>query len=86
PHQGVYRVYGSAGPADHADLASALSQAECWASASAREKALQAGAVVIDTVISHQHQSVASEEQENPVFFECRVTATASGRPGGTTT
>ena len=81
PAQGVFRAHTRDAPRDFTDLKSACSWAETIALERARDRAARSGAVAINTTVTRDTNAVESDDQHNEVFFEARVTATASGRP-----
>ena len=81
PVQGIFRVFGPKGPADHSHLEDALLDAESQAIQLAREKALMAGAKEVQITVSRDQDVVDDPDSPATVFFEGRVTAIASGRP-----
>jgi|TARA_B100000959_G_scaffold102110_2_gene107736 N-methylhydantoinase A/oxoprolinase/acetone carboxylase beta subunit len=81
PIQGIFRVFRPDGPADHANLEQALSDAEFQATALARVHAANAGAQEIRTSVARDLDSVDDPDSPAVVFFEGRITATATGRP-----
>jgi len=78
PVRGVFRVFTSAGPRDFDTLAPAIALAQELASAEALERALDAGAASATVVLSRWNNQVDNDIDGN-MFFEARVTATASG-------
>lgn len=81
PTQGVFRAHGKDGTVDFQDSARALAFAETTAASEAKAKAYQAGATEVELAITQQKTSVIPDDSSVEIFFECRVTATASGRP-----
>jgi N-methylhydantoinase A/oxoprolinase/acetone carboxylase beta subunit len=80
PTRGVYRVFTHAGPRDFASLDEALHHAREEASREATALALEAGAAEVE-VRTHCDDNSASDDAGNSIFFEARVTASASGPP-----
>ncbi len=78
PVRGVFRVFTNAGPRDFDTLAPAIALAQDLASAEARERALEAGAASATVMLSRWNNQVDNDIDGN-MFFEARVTATASG-------
>ncbi len=78
PVRGVFRVFTSDGPRDFDTLAPAITLAEELASAEALERALDAGAASAAVALSRWNNQVDNDIDGN-MFFEARVTATASG-------
>ena len=81
PAQGVYRAHSRTLPRDFTDLDSAFAWAEDQAVDVARERAAGSGALAITTTVTRDTRAVEPDGQHDGVFFEARVTATASGRP-----
>jgi len=80
PVRGVFRVFTSDGPRDFDTLLPAITLAQELASAEALERALDAGAASATVVLSRWNNQVNNDIDGN-MFFEARVTATASGPP-----
>ncbi len=78
PVRGVFRVFAPTGPRDFDTLPPALAHAQQLASAAALAQALDAGAAHAKVVLSQQDNQVSNDIDGN-MFFEARVTATASG-------
>jgi N-methylhydantoinase A/oxoprolinase/acetone carboxylase beta subunit len=81
PILGLFRVHDKQGPADFTLLKEAIQFAESITIARARTKARSAGAATIEVLTEHIQTSVEPDDLSEEVFFECRVTSTASGRP-----
>ncbi len=82
PVRGVFRVFTSDGPRDFETLAPAIALAQQLAGAAALAQALDAGAAHAEVVLS-QHDNQVVNDIDGNMFFEARVTATASGPPLG---
>lgn len=82
PVRGVFRVFTAAGPRDFDTLAPAIAHAQQLASVEALARALDAGAAHAQVVLSQRDNQVFNDIDGN-MFFEARVTATASGPPLG---
>ncbi|MCB2039758.1 MAG: hypothetical protein KDH48_02625, partial [Rhodoferax sp.] len=82
PVRGVFRVFTPDGPRDFESLAPAIALAEQLAGAAALAQALDAGAAHAEVVFS-QHDNAVVNDIDGNMFFEARVTATASGPPLG---
>ncbi len=82
PVQGIFRVFASDGPIDFDQLEKALVKAGSLASALAESRARNAGAGEIRIEIERELDSVDDPDSASVVFFEGRVKATATGRPG----
>jgi len=80
PVRGVFRVFAATGPRDFDTLLPAIAHAQQLASADAMAQALDAGAADAEVVLSQQDNRVDNDIDGN-MFFEARVTATASGPP-----
>ena len=80
PVRGVFRVFTKAGPRDFASLPPALSHAQELASAEALQRANEAGATHAVVLLSQLDNQVQNDI-DGDMFFEARVTATASGPP-----
>lgn len=80
PAKGVFRVFTPTGPRDFSTLAPALHHAQELAGSEASVRALQAGAASTRLEFSQQDNNVNNDIDGN-MFFEARVTATASGPP-----
>ena len=78
PVRGVFRVFAATGPCDFDTLAPAITHAQQLASAEARVRAIDAGAASATVVLSRWDNQVINDIDGN-MFFEARVTATASG-------
>jgi hypothetical protein len=87
PTAGIFRAHGKDGTVDFTDLTQALAFAETTAAAEAKSKAYKAGAAEVEISVTRDEISVIPDDSSVAIFFECRVTATASGRPatGGIT-
>jgi N-methylhydantoinase A/oxoprolinase/acetone carboxylase beta subunit len=81
PTLGLFRVHDEQGPADFTLLKEAIQFAESVTATRARIKARNAGAATIELVTEHIQTSVEPDDLSEEVFFECRVTSTATGRP-----
>ena len=86
PVQGIFRVFAPDGPVDFNDLEHALFKAGAVARRLAQEKAHTAGAHELRIDIERDLDSVDDPDSASVVFFEGRVKATATGRPGLTPT
>ena len=84
PVRGVFRVFTPTGPRDFDTLAPAIAHARQLASVDALAQALDAGAAHASVVLSQRDNQVFNDIDGN-MFFEARVTATASGPPVGRT-
>jgi len=73
-------VFAKAGPRDFDNVASAVTHAQELAGAEALQRALEAGAAQAEVVLSQLDNKV-SNDIDGDMFFEARVTATASGPP-----
>lgn len=82
PVQGIFRVFAPDGPLDFEQLEKALVKAGSLASALAERKAQNAGAGEIRVEVERDLDSVDDPDSASVVFFEGRVKATATGRPG----
>lgn len=80
PVRGVYRVFTRSGPQDFDTVAAAVAQAQQLASEEAVRHALEAGAAETQVVLS-QWDNQVHNDIDGDMFFEARVTATASGPP-----
>ena len=80
PVRGVFRVFAPTGPRDFDALAPAIAHAQQLASADALAQALDAGAAHAGVVLSQRDNQV-NNDIDGDMFFEARVTATASGPP-----
>ena len=80
PVRGVFRVFTKAGPRDFDSVAPALRHAQELASEEAMLRAFEAGASHASVVLSQVDNKV-SNDIDGDMFFEARVTATASGPP-----
>ncbi len=78
PVRGVFRVFTSDGPRDFDTLAPAIALAQELASAQALERALDAGAANATVALSRWNNQVENDI-DGHMFFEARITATASG-------
>jgi N-methylhydantoinase A/oxoprolinase/acetone carboxylase beta subunit len=81
PTFGLFRAHDKQGPTDFALLKDAIQFSETVTEARARAKAQSAGATTIEIVTEHMQTSVEPDDLSAEVFFECRVTSTATGRP-----
>ena len=81
PVRGLFRVFAHGGPSDFENLDQAYACAEAEALEAARRRAVEAGAGAIETRIDRDENSV-DHDIDGFLFFDARVTATASGRPG----
>ncbi len=80
PVRGVFRVFTATGPRDFDTLAPAIGHAQQLASVDAMAQALDAGAAHASVVLSQRDNQV-NNDIDGSMFFEARVTATASGPP-----
>jgi len=80
PVKGVFRVFTHAGPRDFEQLVPAIALAQDLAGQEATARALQAGAASVSIEFSQEDNNVNNDIDGN-MFFEARVTATASGPP-----
>ncbi len=80
PVRGVFRVFTHAGARDFATLGEALSHAREVAAHEAGELAREAGAARVDVEWQVEDNS-AADDTGTRIFFEARVTASASGPP-----
>lgn len=80
PVKGVFRVFTQAGPRDFDRLEPAIALAQDLAGQEATTRALQAGAASVNVEFSQEDNNVNNDIDGN-MFFEARVTATASGAP-----
>jgi N-methylhydantoinase A/oxoprolinase/acetone carboxylase beta subunit len=80
PVRGVYRVFARTGPRDFGTVAQAIGHAQELASAEAMRHALDAGAAHATITLS-QIDNQVHNDIDGDMFFEARVTATASGPP-----
>jgi N-methylhydantoinase A/oxoprolinase/acetone carboxylase beta subunit len=80
PVRGTFRVYTKQGPSDFGELQPAVEHAERIASAEAVERAREAGAESVVTRVSREDNSV-DHDIDGFLFFDARITVTASGRP-----
>ncbi len=80
PVRGVFRVFAPTGPRDFDTLAPAIAHSQQLASADALAQALHAGAARASVVLSQLDNRV-DNDIDGSMFFEARVTATASGPP-----
>ena len=78
--RGVFRVFAASGPRDFDSLPPAIAHAQQLASSAAMAQALDAGAARAHVVLSQRDNQVNNDIDGN-MFFEARVTATASGPP-----
>lgn len=78
--KGTYRVFSHEGPANFQDLDPAIAYAERIALAEAVNRAKEAGAEMLETQLGREDNSV-DHDIDGYVFFDARITATASGRP-----
>ena len=80
PVRGVFRVFAKTGPRDFDRVAAAITHAQELAAAEAMTRAIEAGAETAEVVLSQVDNKV-SNDIDGDMFFEARVTATASGPP-----
>ena len=80
PVKGVFRVFTPGGPRDFSTLAPAIGHAQDLAGSEASTRALDAGAARVSIEFSQEDNNVNNDIDGN-MFFEARVTATASGPP-----
>ena len=80
PVRHVYRVFTKTGPHDFDAVAPAIRHAQELASEEAMLRAIEAGAAHATVVLSQLDNKV-SNDIDGDMFFEARVTATASGPP-----
>jgi len=80
PVRGVFRVFAPSGPRDFDSLPPAIALAQELASSAAMAQALDAGAAQAQVVLSQRDNQV-NNDIDGTMFFEARVTATASGPP-----
>lgn len=80
PVRGTYRVFTLEGPVDFEHLEPAVAHAETLALANAVKQAREAGAEAVETSVARVDNSV-SHDIDGYLFFDSRITATASGRP-----
>ncbi|MEO6624582.1 MAG: hydantoinase/oxoprolinase family protein [Burkholderiaceae bacterium] len=80
PVRGVFRVFAKTGPRDFDNVAAAIAHAQELAAAEAMTRALEAGAASASVVLSQLDNRVTNDI-DGDMFFEARVTATASGSP-----
>jgi N-methylhydantoinase A/oxoprolinase/acetone carboxylase beta subunit len=80
PSRGTFRVFAHTGPRDFPSLDAAVEAARHEAAAAALQRALQAGADDPQVSFSQEDNQVTNDIDGN-LFFEARVTATASGAP-----
>jgi len=80
PVRGTYRVFAKTGPRDFKSLAPAITHAQNLASSEAMVQAMEAGAAEASVALSQQDNQVHNDI-DGDMFFEARVTATASGPP-----
>jgi len=80
PVKGVFRVFTQSGPHDFDRLLPAIALAQDLAGQEATTRALQAGAASVSVEFSQADNNVNNDIDGN-MFFEARVTATASGAP-----
>ena len=80
PVRGTYRVFGPDGPQDFATLDAALALARSQAAALALQRAHDAGAHAPAVAFSQEDNAVTNDI-DGHLFFEARVTATATGAP-----
>lgn len=81
PVLGVFRAHDEKGPTDFSLLKDAIEFAESTTAMRAQFKAKSAGAGTIELATTRTQKSVEPDDSSGEVFFECRVTSTASGRP-----
>ena len=80
PVRGVFRVFTKAGPKDFTKVDAAIRHAQGLAGAEAMQLAMDAGAAHASIELS-QLDNTVSNDIDGDMFFEARVTATASGPP-----
>ena len=80
PVRGVYRVFTKSGPRDFNTVEPAIRHAQELASIEAMSHAMEAGAAHAKVALSQVDNKV-SNDIDGDMFFEARVTATASGPP-----
>lgn len=80
PVRGVFRVFAKTGPRDFDTVAAAITHAQELAAAEAMARAIEAGAASAHVELSQLDNKV-SNDIDGDMFFEARVTATASGPP-----
>jgi hypothetical protein len=80
PVRGVFRVFARTGPCDFETVSAAITHAQALASAEALAHAQAAGADQATVVLSRADNQV-DNDIDGTLFFEARVTATASGPP-----
>jgi N-methylhydantoinase A/oxoprolinase/acetone carboxylase beta subunit len=78
PVRGVFRVFAATGPRDFDALAPAIAHAQQLAGTEAQLRAFDAGAASATVALSRWDNQVHNDIDGN-MFFEARVTATASG-------
>ena len=81
PDEGRFRVHLPTGPQDMTDMEAALQAARDAATALANDRALQAGATVVDVCLSEDVKLVPLSADRD-MFIEALVYATADGRAG----
>ena len=81
PDEGRFRVHLPTGPQDMTDMEAALHAARDAATALANDRALQAGATVVDVCLSEDVKLVPLSADRD-MFIEALVYATADGRAG----
>ena len=82
PIQGLFRVHDHTGTSDYTDFEAATEYAEKLVRRMAEMRARAAGAEQIEVQVSRNDNTVKSDDELRPIFFESHITATASGRPG----
>jgi N-methylhydantoinase A/oxoprolinase/acetone carboxylase beta subunit len=80
PVRGVFRVFTHDGPRDFDTVAPAIEHAQALGARAATARALEAGAASVSVEFSQEDNSV-NNDIDGHMFFEARVTATASGPP-----
>ncbi len=80
PSTGIFRLYHKQQPQQFSDLSLALKRAEELASTEAQSLAVAAGASNVDIAIEYSRNQV-SNAIDGDVFFDCDITAIATGRP-----
>ena len=81
PDEGRFRVHLPTGPQDMTDMEAALQAARDAATALVNDRALQAGATVVDVCLSEDVKLVPLSADRD-MFIEALVYATADGRAG----
>lgn len=80
PVRGIFRVFTKTGPQDFDALPAAVRHAQGLASSEAMVRAIEAGAAQATVELSQLDNQVHNDI-DGDMFFEARVTATASGPP-----